>query len=392
MDRGFFVFGTWLLCATGAPAQAAATAHLTWNPNSEPNIAGYRVYYGLASRTYTHRKDVSGTTAGVSNLTHNRRYFFAVTARNNAGLESMPSNEVSIVTPGAPPIPTPTPGPTATPIPTPISTPTPAPTATPTPSLAAHNFLNVSTRGMVRSGENVLIGGFIISGGAAKKIMVRAIGPSLKRAGVPGAIADPTLELHNSTGGMIASNNNWTSNRQKVVASGLTPTHLRESAVVATLPPGAYTAVLRGLNSAFGVALCELYDLDPAHSQIVNLSTRGRVETGHNVMIGGFIIGGNQSTKVMLRAIGPSLTRHGILGALQDPTLALHNANGSLIFLNNNWRSHQEQQISGSTIPPLDRRESAIVATLKPGKYTAIVRGAGNTSGVALFEVYNLEK
>lgn len=237
-----------------------------------------------------------------------------------------------------------------------------------------------------------MIGGFIISGNASKKVVLRAIGPSLAQAGVNGAMANPALELHDSTGTSIASSDSWTSRRSEVAASGLAPTDSREAAIVATLTPGAYTAILRGVNATAGVALFELYDIDPSHSQIVNISTRGNVLSGDNVMIGGFIIGGDQPSKVIVRAIGPSLARSGVAGALADPVLELHSGNGSLIFTNNDWRSSQEDQIIASTIPPSNDKESAIVATLQPGNYTAIVRGGNNTNGVALVEVYSLVK
>jgi hypothetical protein len=237
-----------------------------------------------------------------------------------------------------------------------------------------------------------MIGGFIIDGNAPKKVVVRAIGPSLTKAGVAGAMANPTLDLHNSTGAVIATSDNWTSRRTQVQATGLAPTDGRESAIVATLPPGAYTAILRGVGGSTGVALIELYDIDPAHSRIAGISTRGKVLTGDSVMIGGFIIGGDQPRKVIVRAIGPSLERRGVTDALKDPMLELHGGNGSIIVTNNDWRSSQEEQIMASTIPPSDEKESAVVATLKPGPYTAVVRGVANSTGVALVEVYDLTK
>jgi hypothetical protein len=171
----------------------------------------------------------------------------------------------------------------------------------------------------------------------------------------------------------------------------LAPTDPAESLISTTLPPGNYTAVLRGTDGATGVALFELYDIDPTHSRISNISTRGVVEAGDGAMIAGFIIGGSEPTKVIVRAIGPSLSASGVAGALLDPFLELHNADGSLIYSNDNWRTEQEQQILNSTIPPANEKEAAIVATLVPGNYTATVRGVGDTTGVALVEVYNLD-
>ena len=236
-----------------------------------------------------------------------------------------------------------------------------------------------------------MIGGFIITGNKAKKVIVRGIGPSLARQGVVGAMADPTLQLRDSRGNLIGSNDNWTSHRSEVEATGVAPTDNRESAIVATLSPGNYTCVLQSKTGTPGVGLFELYDLDAASSHLANISTRGKVGLGENVVIGGFIIGGDQPTKVIIRAIGPSLAKSGISNALQDPKLELHGPTGSLIFSNDNWKSSQQQQIAATGIPPTDNREAAIVANLKPGHYTAIVRGHGNATGVALVEVYNLD-
>ena len=204
-------------------------------------------------------------------------------------------------------------------------------------------------------------------------------------------MADPALRLFDSTGAVIASNDNWRSDQSQISeATGLAPTDDREAALVTTLPPGAYTAAVKDESNNPGVALFELYDLDPASSQLANLSTRGKVETQDRVMIGGFIISGDQPTKIILRAIGPSLAQLGIPDALVDPTLELHNGDGSLILQNDNWRSDQEQQILDSTLAPSDDRESAIITMLIPGPYTAIVRGADNSTGIALFEIYRL--
>jgi hypothetical protein len=236
-----------------------------------------------------------------------------------------------------------------------------------------------------------MIGGFIIAGDVPKNIILRAIGPSLARFGVSDVMADPTLRLYDSTGALIASNDNWRSDQSQVIQdTGLAPPDDREAALVTTLSSGAYTAVVNDASNSPGVALFEFYDLDPASSQLLNLSTRGKVATQDRVMIGGFIINGDQPTRIILRAIGPSLTQLGIPDALIDPTLELHNGDGSLILQNDNWRSDQEQQILDSALAPSNDRESAIIATLVPGPYSAIVRGAGNSTGMALFEIYKL--
>jgi uncharacterized delta-60 repeat protein len=254
----------------------------------------------------------------------------------------------------------------------------------PTPS----TFGNISTRLRVETGDNVLIGGFIITGSQAKKVMVRAIGPSLPLAGL---LADPTLELHDGMGTLITSNDNWMDapNKQEIIDSTIQPTNDFESAILTTLDPGLYTAIVRGVNSTTGIALVEAYDLDlSADSVLANISTRGLVQTGDDVMIGGIIILGTDSQEVLLRAIGPSLP---VTGALADPTLELHDKDGVIIASNDNWRSDQEADITATTIPPTNDAESAILATLTPDAYTAIVRGKDNTTGVALVEAYRLD-
>ena len=246
---------------------------------------------------------------------------------------------------------------------------------------------NISTRLRVETGDNVLIGGFIVTGTASKKVLVRAIGPSLP---VAGSLADPQLELHDGSGQLIASNDNWQEapNKQEIIDS-IPPTNDLESAILSPLSPGLYTAIVTGANSTTGVALVEAYDLDrTVDSKLANLSTRGLVQSVDNVMIGGFIAVGADPLKVLVRAIGPSLS---VAGTLANPTLELHDANGLLLASNDNWRSDQEAEIIATTIPPSNDMESAIVATLPPAAYTAIVRGVNGTTGVALVEVYALE-
>ena len=270
---------------------------------------------------------------------------------------------------------------------------------------------NISTRAFVQTGDNVVIGGFIVQGTEPKKVVIRAIGPELTQHGVPNALANPTLELHDGTGALIASNNNWattiiggiiTSNQVAAIrASGYAPSDLRESAMIVNLPPGNYTAIVRGVDNTTGVALVEVYDLSPAPNSILeNISTRSFVQTGDNVMIGGVIVQGTQSRRVIVRAIGPELTQYGVPNALADPTLELHDSTGALIASNDNWQhtiiggiitSDQVAAIRDSGHAPTDPRESAIIANLPPGNYTAIVRGVNNTTGVGLVEVYDLD-
>jgi hypothetical protein len=221
-------------------------------------------------------------------------------------------------------------------------------------------------------------------------VIVRGIGPSLT---IPGALADPVIEVHGSSGQLFATNDNWNDSltRQQIIDSGLAPTNDLESALWGIIDPGAYTVVVRGNNNGTGIGLFEVYDLDQAvDSKLANVSTRGFVETGNNVMIGGAILRGTASARVLLRAIGPSLTNFGVSNALPDPTLELHDGNGALIAANDNWRTDQEADIIATGLPPSNNLESAIVRDLVPGSYTAIVRGSNNTTGVALIEAYGL--
>jgi len=252
---------------------------------------------------------------------------------------------------------------------------------------------NISTRAFVQTGDDVMIGGFIITGAGQKRVIVRAIGPSLVNYGITNPLQNPTLELHDHTGAVIASNNNWMDapNKQEIVDSGLAPSNTFESAILMSLNPGNYTAIVRGVNNRTGIGLVEGYDLDPtATSKLGNISTRALVQTGDNVMIGGFIINGAGQKKVIVRAIGPSLAQYGITNPLLDPTLELHDGNGAVIAFNENWKDGQQAEIQATGLAPGDDRESAIVRTLAPGSYTAIVRGKDNTIGIALVEVYGL--
>ena len=245
----------------------------------------------------------------------------------------------------------------------------------------------------MQSGSQVLIGGFIITGTNAKTVVLRAIGPSLTKRGVANALTDPILSLFDQSGGLIAANDNWRDVQEDdILATNIPPTDDRESAIIITLPPSSYTALVVGKNSTSGIGLVEIYDLEPTvGSVLANISSRGFVGTGNNVLIGGFIIGPNgTSANVVLRAIGPSLGTSSVSGALQDPTLELHDANGALTAANDNWRDSQETEIQSAGLAPTDNRESAIFATLAAGNYTAIVRGRNQTTGVALVEVFRL--
>jgi len=264
-------------------------------------------------------------------------------------------------------------------------------------------LLNISTRAQVLTNDEVLIAGFIITGTAPKPVIIRGLGPSLSGAEVNGVLSDPTLELHQGTT-TLATNDNWKTNsdggsqQAEVEATTIPPTNDLESAIVMTLSPGEYTAILAGKDGGTGTGLVEVYDLDPgASSQLANISTRGFVGMDNDAMIGGLIVGGGTGgSLVVVRAIGPSLSSAGVQGALADPTLELHDANGATLATNDNWKINdltqqsQEAEVQATLLAPTDDLESAIVTTLAPGPYTAVVRGKNETTGVALVEAYNL--
>ena len=263
---------------------------------------------------------------------------------------------------------------------------------------APNPLANISTRMDVQTGANVMIGGFIVTGMEPKKVVVRALGPTLTKFNVPNALPNPTLELHGSQG-LIASNDNWRISQQNdLIATGYAPPNDLECAILSVLNPGSYTAIVRGAGATTGVALVEVYDLTEVTgstvttTSIANISTRGQVQGGANVMIGGFIVGpsGTGTINVLVRALGPTLTDFNVPGALGDPVLEIHNSIGSTIASNNNWKDSQQSQIQATGMAPPHDTESAIVTPLTPGNYTAIVRGNAGTTGVALVEVYAL--
>jgi glucose/arabinose dehydrogenase len=255
--------------------------------------------------------------------------------------------------------------------------------------------LNISVRARVETGSGVLISGFISTGTAAKKVIIRALGPS---TGVTGALADPILELHGNDGSLITSNNNWKDNtapqQQDIINNQLAPANDLESVIVITLQPGTYTAVIRGQNNGTGVGLVEVYDVDRASaSRLGNISGRASVQTGSNALFAGFIVGNNiGAANVVVRGLGPSLAQSGIINPLLDPTLELHDNNGTLLIGNDNWQDDASQaaRISSAGLAPANPAESAVFASLLPGTYTAIVAGKNGGTGVGLVEVYNL--
>ena len=254
-------------------------------------------------------------------------------------------------------------------------------------------LVNISTRMRVETGDNVMIGGFIISGMEPKKVVLRAIGASLANFNVPGALANPTIDLFDSNG-RIATDDNWAdSQKAELLAAGFAPSNDFEAAIVAVLNPGAYTAIVRGFSGSIGIGLVEVFDLSSASSSsVANISTRGQVEPGDDVMIGGFIVGpsGTGEANVLVRGIGPSLSNFGIANPLQDPTLSLFDSNGTMIAFNDNWGDAANAGLIDPSLQPANSAESAILTALAPGAYTAIVRGKGDATGVALVEVYAL--
>jgi hypothetical protein len=241
-----------------------------------------------------------------------------------------------------------------------------------------------------------MIGGFIITGSEPKRVIVRAIGPSLMVSGVPvpDRLADPILELYTQgVASVIGSNDNWRDDQQvEIETTDLAPTDNLESAIIATLLPAAYTAIVSGKGQTSGIGLVEIYDLDGGTAaRLANISTRGFVQTQDNVMIGGFILGGGSgNSSVIIRAIGPSLAPLGISNPLADPILELRDANGDLVVENDNWRELQEAEILASGLAPQNILESAIARDLAPGAFTVIVRGKDEGVGVGLVEVYSV--
>lgn len=340
---------------------AAESVTLAWSANPEPDIAGYRVYYGTVTAPYANSVDVGPTTATITNLENGVTYTFAVTAYNTVGAESAYSQPIAYTVGSSRVI----------------------------PEAVLHNL---SSRAFAQTDENVIIGGFIVDGIVGKKVALRAIGPSLADAGVSEPMADPFLQIVDSGGAVVASNDNWNVPGQELDAFGLAPTDGREAAVVATMQPGAYSAIISGQGASTGVALFELYDLEAGTGRVANISTRGRIEPGDKVMIGGFILGGTTGAQVVLRAIGPSLIANGVADALLDPHLDVYDSNGTLLVSNDNWRADQETAIIETGLSPADDREAAIVSTLAPGAYSGVIQGGTGGSGVALFEVYALNK
>lgn len=276
--------------------------------------------------------------------------------------------------------------------------PTPTPTPTPTPVPATAPAHNISTRLGVGLGDNAMIGGFIITGTATKTVLIRGLGPALSSFGLTGLLADPFLELRGANGGLLFQNDNWKEGQpSQIEGTSYEPGDDRESVIIATLAPGAYTALLTGKNQTTGLGLLEIYDFDQAAaSQLANLSTRGSVGAQNNVMIGGFILGGNPAqtgnSRVAIRGLGPSLGQFGLGNLLADPTLELRDANGAILITNDNWNDDPAAAalLTTSGLAPSNPNEAAIFTTLAPGQFTAILAGKSGGTGLGIIEVYNL--
>jgi FtsP/CotA-like multicopper oxidase with cupredoxin domain len=275
-------------------------------------------------------------------------------------------------------------------------TPTPAPSTTPgaTPPPPASQTINLSTRMQVQTGDNVGIGGFIVTGTAPKHVLLRAIGPSI--TSVPGVLADPVLELHRPGGLPTITNDNWRDDPAQetaIIATGIAPKDNLEPAIDVTLNPGAYTAVVRGKNNTSGIALIEVYDLSPAvPAKLANISTRAFVGTGNDIVIAGFILGNNNgNARIVVRGIGPSLNAFGVANALANPALELRDNNGALLMGNNDWQDNAgyAAEMIAAGLAPTNSLESGIAATLPPGPYTALLVGSNNGTGVGVIEVYD---
>jgi hypothetical protein len=258
---------------------------------------------------------------------------------------------------------------------------------------SANNLINISTRASVQTGQGVTIGGFIVTGTDSKRVVIRGLGPTLTQFNVSGVLADTFLTLFDGNSNVLWTNDNWKDTQQTAIqATGLAPPNDLESAILQILPPGHYTVALSGKNGTTGVGLVEVYDTNTgAFANLTNVSTRGFVGTGQNVMIGGFITsGGNGSTQIVVRGLGPTLGQLGVSGALADPFVALVDENGMAVRANDNWKNTQQAAIQATGLAPPNDLESAMVVTVAAGHYTAVLQGNGGGTGIGLVEVYKL--
>ena len=263
--------------------------------------------------------------------------------------------------------------------------------ASPIPSPTTAQLQNISSRLLIQTGNNVGIAGFVVGGTDAKKLLIRGLGPTLAQFNVTGVMQNPTLELHDGSGSLIATNDDWKDTQQaEIAATQLAPPADAEAAILATLQPGAYTAIQTGAGGGTGVGLIEVYDVDPlAASRLINISTRGQVQTGNNVLIAGCsLAGGSGSNDVVVRALGPSLVPLGVNNALPDPVVTLYDSNANVITTNDNWKDSQRSVIENLGLQPPNDLDAAILVTLAAGNYTAVVTDKNGSTGVGLVEVY----
>jgi hypothetical protein len=242
-----------------------------------------------------------------------------------------------------------------------------------------------------------MIGGFIVTGSTPKRVVIRGMGPALARFGITDFLADPFLELRSASGAVLQTNDNWKDNQQAEIQSlGLAPDDNREAVIVTTLTPGSYTALLTGKGGTTGVGLAEIYDVNPgADSELGNLSTRGFVQGANNVLIAGFILGGDNTgnDRIAIRGLGPSLSQFGVNPVLADPTLELHDSNGATLITNDDWATDpvSAADLLLLNLAPSNPKEAAIFTSLPPGTFTAILAGKSGGTGIGIIEVYNLK-
>jgi hypothetical protein len=404
----------WISMGVGTPADGSAYSNAgssDYGVNSTPAAAGEQKLRGFAYGAnigWISFED-QGNPRVIIATGQLRGFVWSA----NCGWINLDDADFYVKTTPLTPIPDPSPSPTASPIatvtpnpsatPTPSTTPTPGPSSTPGPSASpsptgspsptpgsSSHLANISTRLRVGSGDDVLIAGVILQGSGSKKIVVRGIGPSLPLAST---LTDPTLALYDASSTLLAINDDWLSGNSAAEISliGLSPTNPKESALLTIVQPSLYTAVLRGADGGTGNAVMEVYDLETdSLSEIVNISTRGFVDLDDNVMIGGFIITGNTPLTVLIRGVGPSLTAANVPNVLLNPALELHNGNGDVIYFDDDWRDTQEAALLATGLQPSNDAEAAIIISLVPGNYTAIVRGADGGVGNGLLEVYKL--
>jgi hypothetical protein len=346
----------------------AGSVTLAWRPSPSQGIVAYKLYYGTSSSSYEAPLVVpNATVAQINGLVEGTTYHFVATAVTATGEESPVSNEAQFTVPASQPADSPS---------------------------SATGLANISTRADVCAGETPTIAGFVIPGIENHTVLVRALGPTLTSFGIHGALANPFLALHYTDlvghDTLLATNDNWKDTQQDAIkATGLAPSDDTEAAIIQSLAPGTYTAVLTDADGGSGVGLIEVYDLSMGTSLLFNISTRGFAGIDDHALIAGFIAPSN-NTRVVVRALGPTLQQFGIAGALSDPVLMLFDENGNLIASNDNWGDSQANEIETTGYAPPDPAESAITVTRPAGNTTAIVRGKNRGTGVALVEVYYL--